>query len=199
MSFIHANDAAMGDLGYDRVPLDHYPTPEWVTEAVVQTLKALRPEIGAIWEPACGNGAMSRVLERHYEKVWSTDVADYGFGQSGVDFLAVDDSFHSKHAIVTNPPYGDLAEGFIRKALRLTERHKGLVAMLVRHEYDTARGRVDLFQHPAFVAKLVLTTRPRWIEGSTGAPRHSYAWMFWDHQNIGAPRVLYHVRKGKPE
>lgn len=40
---------------------DFYPTPEIAT---VRFLEAERFE-GEIWEPACGDGAMSRVIERY--------------------------------------------------------------------------------------------------------------------------------------
>lgn len=103
-------------------------------------------------------------------------------------------------AIITNPPYDDKASGVtaekaVRHALRLMEPEKGFVAMLLRHEWDTARGRADLFDHPAFMSKITLRFRPRWIEGSTGAPRHSYAWYCWDFvKSAGAPNAKPELR-----
>lgn len=89
-------------------------------------------------------------------------------------------------AIITNPPYDDkdsgvTAEKSLRHALRLMEAEKGMVAMLLRHEFDCGKKRRDLFEdHPAFMAKITLRFRPRWIEGTTGSPRHNYAWYVWD-------------------
>lgn len=194
MSFIHANDAAMSDLGYTRIDLDFYPTPEWVTEAAVGHIaELLRDRPGAsIWEPACGNGAMSEVLLRHFPSVISTDVADYGYGRDGVDFLATEGTLGG--VIVTNPPYSEKAEEFIRHALRITRPVSGAVVMLLRQEYDCASSRTDLFEDPPFWRRITLTTRPRWIAGSKGSPRHNYAWFCWDWRHTGPATVAYHVR-----
>jgi hypothetical protein len=42
---------------------------------------------GDIWESACGNGAMSDVLEQTGRGVISSDLFDRGYGEAGVDFL----------------------------------------------------------------------------------------------------------------
>lgn len=83
-------------------------------------------------------------------------------------------------AIISNPPYGKDAERAVRHALRLMEPERGFVAFLMRHEWDAAASRADLFDHPAFFAKITLRHRPRWIADSKGAPRFPYAWFIWD-------------------
>jgi len=70
--------------GYAREGRDFYATPAWVTEALLAHIK-LR---GPVWEPCCGTGAMSRVIEAAGYQVHSTDIADRGYGQTGVNFLA---------------------------------------------------------------------------------------------------------------
>lgn len=93
-------------------------------------------------------------------------------------------------AIITNPPYGKMAERAARHALKLMEPEKGLVAFLCRHEWDCAASRADLFDHPAFAMKVTMRHRPRWIEGSAGAPRFSYAWFIWDWSKaLSAPAL----------
>jgi len=198
VNFISSNDVAMGNLGYDRVEADFYPTPGWLTEAVVPFLRLHGVTIDThVWEPACGDGAMSGVLARSFDKVTSTDLHNYGAvdARAGVDFLKQD--VHWKGSIVTNPPYGDLAEAFIRHALKVTTKHRGVVAMLLRNEYDCAKGRSDLFRLHPFARKLVLTTRPRWIEDSTGAPRHNYSWFIWDWARVTSDPILSYHLKGK--
>ena len=87
--------------------------------------------------------------------------------------------------VFLDPPFDDLAEKFIRHALDLTQETGGLVAMFLRNEYDMASTRDDLFEgHPAYVMKICVTKRPRWIEGSKGSPRHNYAWYVWSWENI---------------
>lgn len=202
MSFVHANDAAMGDLGYERKKADFYPTPPWVTEAVLPSLFGPAYDITRntrVWEPACGMGDIVLVLRNHFNAVEASDLHDYGFRPSIFDIDFLKTSVHTPGLIITNPPYGDIAEDFIRHALKSTERFGGTVAMLLRNEYDCAKGRVDLFTAESpFSQKVVLTSRPRWIEGSTGAPRHNYAWFIWSWAHVGMdPIVTYHVKQGK--
>lgn len=190
-------DPAMGNLGYARVELDWYPTPEWCTRAVLPLLTSRLKRSAIVWEPACGDGAMARVLEEEFDSVIATDLTYRGFGVGGRDFLSMDAprSTHDVDLICTNPPYGNIAEQFVRKALDHTEERGGIVAMLLRKEYDAASGRVDLFTEKPFRAEIVLTSRPRWIADSKGSPRHNYSWFVWDHQHTGPAQKFYHVRQ----
>src|SRR5215472_5208053 len=89
--------------GYDRKRRDYYATPDWVTDALLQHIHFRGP----IWEPCCGDGAMSRILAGHGYEVASTDIADRGFGTPGVNFLTCHKVPPGCRSIVTNPPYGD--------------------------------------------------------------------------------------------
>jgi hypothetical protein len=178
-------DPAMGVLGYSRNEADYYPTPAWCTEALLTNLSSVT---GEVWEPACGEGHISTVLEGRGLFVTSSDLRFTGYGAGGVDFLAAEDEVDN---IITNPPY-TLAEEFIIHALEATQTASGKVAMLLRNEYDSARSRTYLFRHPTFALKLALTKRPRWIEGSIGSPRHNYAWYVWDWTTLGqAPTIKW--------
>jgi hypothetical protein len=66
---------------------------------------------GGIWEPACGDGSISKELEAAGYAVHSTDLIDRGYGTGGVDFLL--DYRTSADNIVTNPPF-KFAEEFVR-------------------------------------------------------------------------------------
>lgn len=206
----------MGELGYERAELDFYPTPSWVTDAispqVLERLTDYGPRGGlqvprTIWEPACGDGAMSRRLEENFRglgiKVLASDIVDRGAGEIR-DFLDVeklDGALSGVRGIVTNPPYGRMAETFTAHALKLMKPVQGFVAMLLRHEWDCAKERQHLLgMHKAYAHKMVLTSRPRWIADSTGSPRHNYAWFIWDWKtvtNAERPTIGYHVREGK--
>lgn len=179
----HHNDPAMGVLGYDREELDFYPTEAWVTQALLHILANRYLEINKsiVWEPACGLGHMSQELMDIFPCV-NTDIVNrgYEYQTDTLDFLNDDPDFDFD-AIITNPPYGKMQDAFIKRALELTKPKQGVVAMLLRNEVDSAASRVSIFgQHPAFAEKVVLLKRPRWIEGSTGAPRHNYSWLLWN-------------------
>src|SRR6266513_1069803 len=74
---------------------DFFPTPRWATYALIDNEKFS----GDVWECACGDGAMSTVLEEAVPHVRSTDLYERGYGDAGHDFLKA-----SKRAgnIVTN-------------------------------------------------------------------------------------------------
>ncbi len=191
-------DAAMlGDSGYERIGADFYPTPP---ENVDVLLQHFQPINGKVWEPACGDGAISkRLIELGYD-VASSDLFDYGYGISGMDFLAAPEMAGDTRSIITNPPYADMVDKFIRHALKLTKPVKGQVAMFLRNEIDCGKGKMDLFGLPPFHAKIVVTKRPRWIEGSKGSPRHNYAWFIWDWRHIKGPASVHyaHPSHAKP-
>jgi len=128
---------------------------------------------------------MVEELRRAGYWVDASDIADHGFGDTGIDFLTSAPE-QEYAAIVTNPPF-DLARLFIARALDLTRATGGKVAMIQRHEFDAPAHNRPLFDHP-YAMKLILHKRPRWIDGpDTSSPRFPYAWYIWDHQWIGEP------------
>lgn len=167
------------DSGHKRLKHDRYETPEWVTDAIVPHLKIDKRTM--IHEPAAGSGKMVRALRRHGYRVSSGDIT------RGRDFLA---KVNDYPVIVTNPPYSH-AQEFVEHALACTDGH-GVVAMLLRVDYDSAKTRAHLFaDHPAFAKKIVLTQRIRWIENSTGSPSENHAWFLWRWRNTKPPTIGY--------
>ena len=92
--------------------------------------------------------------------------------------------------IATNPPYGKLAEKIIRHALALTKPAAGKVVMLLPHAWDTAKGKVDLFENPPFKCKLTLLQRIRWANlEHTASPSSNHSWYVWDWSHVGTPTM----------
>lgn len=195
---VHVTDPAMGNSGYERIENDFYPTPTWMVRGVLDlfTFRDDSPIRFADdwWEPACGEGHIAEVANEYLGGgCHATDLVYRGYGQGDVDFLKQDAAPAGVTMIWTNPPYGELAEKFVAKALDLMQPVDGSVIMLMRNEYDCSKKRMKLFKHhPAYFGKAVATTRPRWIEGSSGSPRHNYSWYFWDWRSVGQePRIFY--------
>lgn len=184
------------DSGYERKERDLYETPEWVTEALLPHL----PTINCVWEPACGSGMIARVLNRVADVVEISDIDPIMFGANRQDFLSFipGSTVHfpkAKHAIITNPPY-ELAREFCEQALRLMEPVQGMVAMLLRTDFDHAKSRVHLFRDcSAFAKKLVLMKRICWFVEADGKPKASpsfnHAWYIWDWRHEGPPTIAY--------
>jgi len=170
------------DSGYKRKELDSYETPEWVTEALIPHL---RHGITQVWEPACGSGKMVKPLS-HAFSVWRTDIVDC----KKHNFLTMK-LWRPFDAIITNPPYA-LAQEFIERSINLMAP-QGLVAMLLRTDFDHAKCRKHLFGDcRQFSKKLVLTKRIQWFEHSTAQPSFNHAWFIWDHRHHGPPTIAYH-------
>lgn len=157
----------------DRVNKDFYPTPPNVTHALMGFLN-LSP--CTIWEPACGDGAMSTVLESYGHNVVSTDIReDSGFGIGGVDFLTAKSPI-TCDAIITNPPFA-VADQFIRRSIKLAP----IVAMLLKSQYWHAEKRTKLFaEHPPTWI-LALNWRPDFLNGKRGgSPIMECLWTVWE-------------------
>jgi hypothetical protein len=169
------------DSGYVRKERDFYETPLWVTTALIPHL---RPTL-RVWEPAAGSGKMVDALGAAGLEVEGSDIAD------GTDFLLQRTAKNGADAIITNPPYAQAKE-FIEHALRLTEPARGLLAILLRTDYDHARSRTHLFSNcPAFAKKLVLTKRIVWFDGPNAAPSFNHAWFIWDWRHRGPPTLAW--------
>ena len=67
-----------------------------------------------IWENACGEGNISKVLKENNYNVYSTDLIDRGYQDELIDFLNCDKKFNGD--IITNPPYKYTTE-FVLKSL----------------------------------------------------------------------------------
>lgn len=164
---------------------DFYPTPPEGTEALLKVEKF----DGPIWEPACGAGDMSRVLERAGYQVVSTDLVDRGHGESRVDFLME----YTARApnIVTNPPF-KLGEQFARHAVGLAT---GKVAFLVRIQFLEGLTRRQLFaQSPlkrvwVFSWRLPISRGEVKPEAERTGSMATYAWFVWERGYTGAPTI----------
>jgi hypothetical protein len=186
------------DSGYARKERDFYETPEWVTNALEPHLPTYA--LHRIWEPASGTGKMVDVF-REWGAGWlATDVVPMSDGIDALNFLTTETLPSAVYgpsisSIITNPPY-ESAQEFCEHALRLMEPCDGLVAMLLRTDFDHAKGRTHLFRdNPAFAKKVVLMKRIAWFVEADGRPKASpsfnHAWYIWDWKHSGPPSIAY--------
>ena len=152
---------------------DFYPTPAWATHALI----ANENFSGDIWEPACGNGAMSDVLEQTGRHVISSDLYDRGYGDAGVNFLG---SHRRADNIVTNPPY-NAAEGFVESGLKSAENKFALLLRLAFLEGANRQRTIFSKAPPSRV--WVFSERITFYPANTvqkGTGTTAYAWFVWD-------------------
>ena len=86
------------NLNNDRNKNDFYPTPPEATLALLNKQKFE----GNIWECACGDGAISKILIDEGYDVYSSDLIDRNYGDVGLDFLESNKKYDN---IITNPPF----------------------------------------------------------------------------------------------
>lgn len=152
---------------------DFFPTPAWATFALIDNEKFS----GDIWECACGDGAMSRVLEQSGASVASSDLYDRGYGEAGQDFLK---ATRRAGNIVTNPPY-NCAEGFVASGARLASRKFALLLRLAflegANRANTIFSRVPPARVWVFSERITF-----YMKGATqaGSGTTAYAWFVWD-------------------
>ena len=166
----------MDGMSKKRQKDDFYPTPPEAVEALINAEKLPRD----IWEPACGDGAVSKPLIDSKHNVISTDLNDFGYGKPGVDFLMELRPLAS--AVVTNPPY-KLANEFVIKCLDMKLPYFAMLLRLAFLEGKQRRAEIYDRQPPArvhvFSERLTMWKGDEeQLEGSTGFI--AFAWFVWD-------------------
>lgn len=152
---------------------DYFPTPAWATYALIDNEKFS----GDIWESACGDGAMSRVLETTGRTVISSDLFDRGYGEPGKDFLKPK---RKAANIITNPPY-NAAEGFVRSGVACSKSKFALLLRLAFLEGANRANTIFAATPPSrvWVFSERITFYPAGaVQKGTGTT--AYAWMVWD-------------------
>lgn len=156
-----------GNTAYQRNKSDFYPTPPEATQALLNFLGL--PNGTKVWEPACGEGHMVRVLRNNHLSVIGTDI------QTGTDFLNEDLPSNTEW-IITNPPFS-LAEQFIKRC----KKHNIPFALLLKSQYWHASKRIFLFYEARPTYILPLTWRPDFLfkERGSGSPLMDVIWCVW--------------------
>lgn len=165
-----------------RAVADFYPTPPEVTQALLQELKL--DKATKIWEPACGEGHMAKVIEAAGYLTKSSDLFDRGYGEHGVDFTKQTDN-RGCQWMITNPPFNE-AVAFIEKAASL--QLDGF-ALLLKSQFWHAKKRLIVFEAYTPAAIMPLTWRPDFTEGERGgSPTMDTLWTIWKK---GDTRAIY--------
>lgn len=162
---------------------DFYPTPPEATQALLDAEKF----DGVIWEPACGEGHISKVLEENGYEVKSTDLNYRGFGEGDTDFLKSMDEVDN---VITNPPYV-LAQEFVEHALVCSKKK---VAMLCKLQFLEGAKRKKMFEKTPLARVYVFSKRltmTRNGEKMKNSGMIAFAWLVWDHAHTGEPVIRW--------
>jgi len=148
-----------------------------------------------VWECACGEGHISKRLQKHGKNIYSTDKVDRGYGDDFFDFI--DDNPYDRlegHDIITNPPFSS-AKHFVEKSYDLIEEGRK-IAMFLRISFLESVNRLSLFERHPPIRVYVYSSRiccakngdPKEFEGS-GAM--CFAWFVWKKGNTENPMLSW--------
>jgi hypothetical protein len=175
---------------------DLYETPDVAVDALLRVEKVPH----RVWEPACGPGAIVRVLRAHGHDVFASDLVDYGdpthfYRRDFLMELAPPPGYGG--CALTNPPF-KLVEEFVAHAIDLCP----LVIMLLRLAFfEGGAGRTRkaqlrryaLDEHPparihVFRLRLPMMHRARWT-GEKANSGMAFGWFAWDRSHTGPTTI----------
>jgi hypothetical protein len=168
-----------------------YQTPVEAT----RTLLAFESFSGTIWEPSCGLGAISAVLEAEGYEVILSDLVDRSTANAEGELQAVGDFLDSQPEapgegpdVVTNPPYGEVLNDYVAHALRVHKPRK--MALLLNLNFlcgfDDDDRNFAMDENPparvyVFKRRLPMMHREGW-DGKKASSRMNTAWFVWERQ-----------------
>lgn len=163
---------------------DFFPTPRWATFALIDNEKFR----GDIWECACGDGSMSKVLAESGNKVRSSDLYERGFGENGHDFVG---TRRKAPNIVTNPPFNS-AEAFVATGVKQATKKFALLLRLAflegANRANTIFARTPPSRVWVFSERITFYPTGAAVKG-TGTT--AYAWFVWDRDAKGGTELRW--------
>ena len=177
---------------FDAEVNDYYATEPKAVEILLKNEKFNEH----IWEPACGGGHISNVLEQHGYKVKVSDIIDRGYKNTEIiDFLKCgkEDVINDfNRDIITNPPY-KYAKEFIEKAIELSKKNTK-IAMFLKLTFLEGKARRELFKK--YPPKIVYVFSARVCCGKNGCFNQAnnavaYAWFIWEVGFNGEPVIRW--------
>jgi hypothetical protein len=160
---------------------DFYPTPPEATQKLLNVEKF----DGGIWECACGNGAITRVLIRNGYYVFESDIEPRN-GALQMDFL-LSDALRAG-SIVTNPPFKLLCP-LIERAHALKPDKFAFLAKLTAlegGERSEILERTKLTRVHVFRNRIQMTRNG---EEARGSGMIAFAWFVWERGYTGKPMI----------
>lgn len=185
-SFRHIGASAHTEK--DRNKFDYYATDP----RAIDDLFNRESFSNKIWEPACGEGHLSkRISELNPDTgIYSSDIVDRGFGDVR-DFLSID-NMDWQGDIITNPPY-KYSQDFIEKSLRIIPK-ENKVAMFLKIQFLEGKRRKQFFlMHPpkniyVYSFRINCAMNGDFVKYSKNCAI-CYAWYVWEKGNKDKPTL----------
>lgn len=177
----------------EREKEDYYATDPHALEIFLDKLKEDNIELHHnIWECACGEGHLSKVLEKRKFNVFSTDLIQRGYGEGNIDFLQVANK-NTHFDILTNPPY-KYAKEFVEKSLEI-QADGYYTIMFLKIQFLEGQARKEMFKK--YPPKYVYVNSARQLCAMNGefekyrATALCYCWYIWEKGFAGEPTIRW--------
>lgn len=146
-----------------------------------------------VWECACGEGHLSKVLEKHGYEVISTDLIYRGYGDpEPLNFLE-ETLLDFEGDIITNPPY-KYALDFVKQALNSVKMGRK-VAMFLKLQFLEGKSRKKFFLRNPPKIVYVSSSRLNCAKNAEFEKYPSsavaYAWFVWQKGFKGDPIIKW--------
>lgn len=185
-----------GARGFEREKDDFYPTPRGLSEPLIWRDAELLRGRGPVWEPACGDGAIVRVLQDEDIDCVASDLVYRGCGDGGRDFLL--EWTAPAPALITNPPFR-LWREFAEHATTLLPRQFSYIALLGRLQLLEGKRVSDLFRRTRLSRVMVSAGRVNMLpEGAVDQGHNgmiAWAWFVWLPGHMGPPAIEWFTPK----
>lgn len=190
MKEITGSNLAGGNPKRGRVDNDYYATPLDSTKALLAKEEILYP----VWEPACGEGHIAKLLHNNSDptkSVYASDLVDRGYGEVK-DFLESNDFACT---IITNPPF-NLFQEFAEHALKQAT-HK--VILFGKLQALEGKKRGTFMQKSPLKTVYVFKSRQNPLRngspvdenGKPWASTMAFAWYVWEKGYKGEPIIKW--------
>lgn len=190
----------------ERPEADFYPTPQSLVKVLLGSYNI--PRTITIWEPACGEGAISSFLKEEGYSVFSTDLRSTRAEDKVFDFLdrsiPLPEEVKNVDIIITNPPFSRF-DDFVIRAKELAP----IVIMICKVNFLGAYQRSDRgvwknLKHFNVFNRQVDYRSPVREDGKFQCGNLITGWAIWDRswkENYWTQRVLdvqpYVVQRGE--
>ena len=170
----------------ERETNDFYATDPNSLEIFLRALKRDNIQLhNRIWECACGNGNLSKLLVSKGYKVLSTDLFDRGYGIGNIDFLTFSNDIYKDFSltsdILTNPPY-KYAQKFVEQAINILANGYYCI-MYLKIQFLEGKERRKLFnKYPPKYVYVNSSRQTCYINGDMSKKMSSascYCWYIW--------------------
>jgi hypothetical protein len=165
--------------GTNRVKDDFYATPD----SAIYALLERETFEGDVWEPACGDGAISEKLIQQGYDVYSSDLVDRGYGNAHFDFL---NSWRIHDNIITNPPF-NIGTQFTLHALMVAKRK---VAIFNKLTFLEGKERKQKLFSQKLLKNVYVFSERQAFQGYKGGML-AFAWYVFDKSYYGDPTLYF--------